>query len=283
MIRGVSFRTIAVLVAGAAASAAVASGATASESHVRTRLVADAASVEPGRPFLLGVEFEPEPGWHIYWRNPGGAGLSTDVRYRLPDGFSVGELQWPAPVEFEQPGGIVGYGYEDRVVLAAEVTAPPGFDGPAPVVLEASWLACKDVCVLESATLTAELPLEGASTEASAADFASWRASLPSTDGSEAFDLSVTGGPVPQSGAAALAVWLNWKAAPGAVELFPDPGAGWKVEVARVQTRGALTRVDLLVSRLKTSGAPATTLRALIVTRDTDGNRRATVSHIAID
>jgi DsbC/DsbD-like thiol-disulfide interchange protein len=279
--RGASYRTIAVLVAGAAA--AVASGATAEESHVRTRLVADAASVEPGRPFLLGVELVPEPGWHVYWRNPGEAGLATEVLYRLPDGFSAAELLWPTPVEFEQPGGLVGYGYEDRVVLAAEVTAPPGFEGPAPVVLEASWLACKDVCVLESATLPADVPLVGAARDASATAFESWRASLPSTDGSEAFELSVTGGSVPESGAAALAVWLSWKAAPGAVELFPDPGAGLKVEVVRVQTRGTLTRVDLVISRLKTSAAPATTLRALIVTRDTEGNRRATVSHIAID
>ncbi len=112
---------------GLLVAAFLAVNATAEESHVRARLVADAAFIEPGQPFLLGVELEPDPGWHVYWRNPGGAGLSTGVLYRLPDGFSIGELQWPTPVEFEQPGGIIGYGYEDRVILAAEVTAPAGF------------------------------------------------------------------------------------------------------------------------------------------------------------
>ena len=73
------------------------------------------------------------------------------------------------------------------------------------------------------------------------------------------------------------------ESAPGSVEFFPDPGAGLKIEGSRAQTRGSLTRIDFTISRLKTGGAPAKTLRALIVTRDTDGNRQATVSHIAID
>jgi DsbC/DsbD-like thiol-disulfide interchange protein len=245
--------------------------------------VADAAAIEPGRPFLLGVELVPEPGWHVYWRNPGEAGLATEVVYRLPDGLSAGELGWPAPVEFEQPGGLVGYGYEDRVALAAEVAASRAFEGPVPVVVEASWLACKDVCVLESATLTAEVPLEGAALEASRTAFESWRSSLPGTDGSDAFELSVTGGPVPASGAVELAVWLSWKAAPGVVEFFPDPGSALKVGGSRVQTRGTLTRIDFTISRLKTTGAPAETLRALIVTRDPDGRRRPTVARISIN
>ena len=255
----------------------------AEESHVRARLVADVAVIEPGQPFLLGVELEPDPGWHVYWRNPGGAGLSTEVLYRLPVGFSVGELQWPTPVEFVQPGGIIGYGYEDRVVLAAEVTAPTNYQGPLTAEVEASWLACKDVCILGSRNLTADLPLRGAELESSKTAFESWSALMPVEGGSEPYELTVTGGPVPDSGGAGLVVWLKWNSAPGTVEFFPDPGPGLKVEDARVQTRASLTRIDFTISRLKTTDTPAETLGALIVTRDADGNRRATVSHIAID
>jgi thiol:disulfide interchange protein DsbD len=257
--------------------------ASAEESHVRARLVADAEVIESGRAFLLGVELEPEPGWHIYWRNPGGAGLSTEVAYRMPEGFTVGELQWPTPVEFEQPGKIIGYGYEDRVVLAAEVTVPTGFRGSLTVEVEASWLACKDVCILGSEALNADLPLAGADLEASKTAFESWAELMPGERGSEAFEVSVTGGPIPASGSAGLVVWLNWKAAPGKVEFFPDPGPGLKVEGARAQTRGNLTRIDLTISRLKTADAPAETLGSLVVTNRADGRRRATVAHIAID
>jgi DsbC/DsbD-like thiol-disulfide interchange protein len=268
---------------GAVAVALVSTLGSAEESHVQARLLADASTIESGQTFRLGVELEPEPGWHIYWRNPGGADLSTEVLYRLPEGFSVAELQWPTPVEFEQPGKIIGYGYEETVVLAAEVTPPAGFRGSLSAEVEASWLACKDVCILGSKKLTVDLPLKGAELEASKTAFESWATLMPIEGGSEAFELSVSGGPVPDSGVAGLVVWLNWKSAPGSVEFFPDPGPGLKVEGARVQTRGSLTRIDFTISRLKTGGAPAETLRALIVNRNTDGRRVARVSHIAID
>jgi hypothetical protein len=148
-------------------------------------------------------------------------------------------------------------------------------------------LACKDVCVLESETLTAVLPLVGADLEASETAFRSWRSLLPIVDEKAGYSLSVTGGPVPQKGAGELVVWLNWDEAPAAVEFFPDPfpdpGPGLKAEGVRVQTRGKLTRIDLTLSRLQTSTAPATKLRGVIVTRDTDGDRRATVASIDLD
>jgi DsbC/DsbD-like thiol-disulfide interchange protein len=274
-----AIRWICVLVTVIAASA----GVEADDGHVSARLVAGVEKIHPGETFYLGVLLEPEPGWHVYWRNPGEAGLATEVAFGLPEGFEVGELQWPTPVFFEQPGGLTGYGYEAPVVLAAEVAAPEHISAENPVFVTASWLACKDVCILGAAELKAELPLQGADLEFSRAAFKDWSETLPVKTESGLFELSATGGPIPDSGPAGLVVWLNWKSAPGAIEFFPDPGPGLKVEGVRVQTRGALTRIDLTVSRLKTTDAPAETLAALIVTRKADGSRQATVSHIAID
>ena len=256
---------------------------TAEENHVRARLVADAAVIEPGQRFLLGVELEPDPGWHVYWRNPGEAGLATEVIFDLPDGFDHGELQWPAPVFFEQPGGIAGFGYEDSVVLATEITTPDRMPSSVFATLKASWLACKDVCILGSAELKAELPLSGDELRVSKAVFESWPATLPVQAEPGLFDLSVVGGPVPEAGSADLVVWLKWTESPGAVESFPDPGPGLKVEGVRTQTRGLLTRIDLRVSRLKTSSASAETLRSLIVIEDQRGNRTARITQIEID
>lgn len=257
--------------------------ASAEESHVRARLVADADRLRPVKSFLLGVLLEPEPGWHVYWRNPGEAGLATEIGYDLPEGFEAGELQWPVPVSFDQPGGIAGFGYEGPVVLAAEVTVPEQIGGSTSVILSASWLACKDVCVLGSAELKADLPLRGSELEASKAALETWSGTLPTQAAPGLFDVSVTGGPVPDSGSVDLVVWLNWKEAPDAVEFFPDPGPGLKVEGVRVQTRGLVTRIDFELSQLKTTNVPATSLRTLIVTKDADGNRSAKVSHIGID
>lgn len=271
------------MAAVALAVVTAASAVVAEDGHVRARLVADAVEIRSGGSFHLGVLLEPEPGWHVYWRNPGEAGLATEVIFALPDGFEVGELGWPIPVAFTQPGDLAGYGYEDPVVLAAEVTAPETTIAATPVTVNASWLACKDVCVLGSATLKVELPLEGAELAASRAALDTWAEKLPVALVPGLLDLSVTGGPVPDSGSIELAVWLNWKAAPGTVEFFPDPGSGLKVEDLRVQTRGQLTRIDFSISRLKTSSAPAATLRSLIVMVDEHGRRSARTADINLD
>jgi len=269
--------------AGLLAVVTVASAAAAEESHVRARLVADAVEIRSGGTFHLGVLLEPEPGWHVYWRNPGEAGLATEVIFALPDGFEVGELGWPIPVAFTQPGNLAGYGYEDPVVLAAEITPPETTTAATPVTATASWLACKDVCVLGSATLKAELPLESVELAASRAALETWAERLPVTLEPGFLDLSVTGGPVPDSGSIALAVWLNWNEAPGGVEFFPDPGPGLKVDGIRVRTRGQLTRIDFGISRLKTSSGPAAVLRSLIVTVDDRGRRSARIADINLD
>ncbi len=268
---------------GGALALVMAVAVAAEESHVRARLVADADRLQAGGSFHLGVLLEPEPGWHVYWRNPGEAGLATDLVFDLPDGFSAGELQWPTPVEFEQPGGIIGYGYEEPVVLAAAVTTPESVGAPVPVTVTASWLACKDVCVLGSAKLEAELPLKGAELAASKMALERWLEVVPIALDPGLLDLSVTGGPVPSAGAVEMVAWLNWKAEPGRVEFFPDPGPGLKVGGVRTRTRGTLTRIDFTISRMKTSGAPAESLRSLIVIEDERGKRSAGIADIDID
>ena len=65
--------------------------------HVHVDLVADAASVQPGRELSLGVRFVLEEGWHVYWRNPGDSGEAPSVEWTLPAGFAAGELEWPTP------------------------------------------------------------------------------------------------------------------------------------------------------------------------------------------
>ena len=95
--------------------------------NVRVQLVADTDHVAPESDFHLGVRFEIKPGWHIYWRNPGGAGLATDIRWRLPEGLQTGDLQWPLPIGFTQSEGIPGYGYEGTMVLASRVHSAPNW------------------------------------------------------------------------------------------------------------------------------------------------------------
>lgn len=237
------------------------------EGRARARLVADGRAAEAGSTSLLGVRFDIEPGWHIYWRNPGGAGLATEVVWELPEGLAAGPLQWPLPVHFTQSEGIPGYGYEDAVVLASELLVPAGFDASSAVVRAAvSWLACKDVCVLGGAKLAAplgKLPADPV--------FADWnrRLARPLASGGAPFTVTTTGG----LAEGALSLWLRWSAAPADVTWFPDPPEALEVGEATVRTRGGLTRIDAPLRRRAGADLPDG-LSSLIVVEGADGNRR---------
>lgn len=236
---------------------------------MRARLVGDAVQRADAGTLRVGVLFEIEEGWHLYWKNPGDAGLATEVQLSLPDGLEAGDPGWPVPSRFTQPGGLAGYGYEGSLLLASEVRLagrPPA--AGTPVAAEASWLACKDVCLLGSVRLEERWPLPAA-----AAEFERWRAELPATD--PPFSVNVTGGWAPGSRRAELTLWLSWPAPPGEVELFPEAGDRLKLSAPRVQSRGALTRVDLEATVVGGSSAPPERLTAVVAARTAPESRRA--------
>ena len=85
------------------------------EERLLARLWVEPLSQESWR---VGVELVPDPGWHVYWRNPGDTGLAPKLAWEL-DGASFGEIAWPSPEAFYDPEvDLVSYGYGDPVLLA---------------------------------------------------------------------------------------------------------------------------------------------------------------------
>lgn len=126
---------------------------------VQAELIADAETVERGKPFQVGVLLKVKPDWYVYWKHPGEAGMATAVEFDVPDGYTVGPLAWPRPSEFEAPGEITSYGYKDEVLLTATVTPPEDGQaaGPVPVSAHVSWLACKEKCIPGDARLDLQI------------------------------------------------------------------------------------------------------------------------------
>src|SRR5215216_4733623 len=91
---------------------------------VRPELIADTTAIVPGKPFTVGLLLRMAPGWHTYWKFSGDAGLQTEVKWKLPPGWKVGEIQWPIPHKTNDPGDIQTYGYQDEVLLMQEITPP---------------------------------------------------------------------------------------------------------------------------------------------------------------
>ncbi|MEL8055215.1 MAG: protein-disulfide reductase DsbD domain-containing protein, partial [Pseudomonadota bacterium] len=126
--------------------------------HATVELVSERAVAVPGETFYLGLSFELEDKWHIYWKNPGDAGLPPEIRWpdRTPPAAlsDAGDFAWPTPELLEvEPGLIMDYGYSDQVVLGFPVTLSEGIDGPVEIAMRVDYLICYDVCIPESVDL----------------------------------------------------------------------------------------------------------------------------------
>jgi DsbC/DsbD-like thiol-disulfide interchange protein len=246
-------------------------------SPVDVRLVASTTAVEAGTPFDVGVLLHMQPGWHVYWLNPGDAGLATSVRWTLPGGFTAGPLRWPVPQRFEQPGGVVGYGYLDTVLLGARVTPPATLPAgtAVPVRVEVGWLACEKICVRGRRTLDVALG-HGADPAAGVPGlFAEWAPRLPLDPAGPDAPATVTvrGGLPPDGKPGTITVDIAWKQAPAAVEWFPPDDPALDVLAARSSTDGGRTTLTLQAKRLAGQQPKQSVLESVIGYTDASGVR----------
>lgn len=109
---------------------------------------------KPGATVRVAATFEIIPDWHIYWENPGESGSPTQVELDLPAGCSMPtapsgrpRLDFPVPSVFTH--GETVFGYEKSVTLSVEVKLPnPLPAGGLPLTARASWLVCKERCLM---------------------------------------------------------------------------------------------------------------------------------------
>lgn len=126
---------------------------------VKASLLADTSAIVPGKPFIVGLLLRIAPGWHTYWKFSGDAGLPTEIKWKLPPGWKIGEIEWPIPLKLKDPGDIVTYGYNDEVLLMQQITPPASVaDTTVKLSAEASWLVCERICIPGNASLELELP-----------------------------------------------------------------------------------------------------------------------------
>ena len=93
--------------------------------HIRLTLVAESDQPRSGSTMRVAFEAVPEAGWHGYWKNPGDAGVETQVAWTLPAGASASPLRYPVPGRL-LIAGLMNYVYERPFALLADVTLPAG-------------------------------------------------------------------------------------------------------------------------------------------------------------
>lgn len=83
-------------------------------------------------------------GWHTYWKNPGEGGIPIKMDASLPDGWSLGSIQYPEPIRFKT-GPLASYGYEGEVLLPVTITLPTPLEESLPEIKATlSWLTCNE-------------------------------------------------------------------------------------------------------------------------------------------
>jgi thiol:disulfide interchange protein DsbD len=143
-------------------------------------LIADVTALAPGEPFTVALKIHHHDGFHTYWKNPGIVGVPFALTWRLPDGFTAGPLEWPAPRKVDMAGH-PAHGYERDTLLLTRITPPATLSAPRVKLLAtASWMACAKGCYPETKTLSLELPVAGKAVPSpAAAAIARTRAELP--------------------------------------------------------------------------------------------------------
>ncbi len=161
-------------------------------------------------PVQAVIRFTIEPHWHLYWSNPGDAGLPPTIRWKLPHGFQAGPLSFPTPTKIVADG-LLAYGYFDELILVATLTPPPGY---RPALNDSihggiDWLVCKESCLPGSRTIS--VPCAGTGDERDAANGLLARFALTA--------------PVPWPGSDADTPFAIASRSDGAITLHFDPGA----------------------------------------------------------
>jgi thiol:disulfide interchange protein DsbD len=100
-----------------------------------------------------GIYFELEPGWHVYWVNPGDSGEPPSVKWTLPAGITAEQMLFPIPKRLPL-GPLMDYGYEGKVALPIRLTLAKDLASKkVHLTANVNWLVCREVCIPGNALL----------------------------------------------------------------------------------------------------------------------------------
>lgn len=145
------------------------------------RLVSAVSAMGNLQELPLGLEFRLAPGWKIYWRTPGEAGLPPTLDLQMANGAPLqSQIEWPVPKRFNA-FGFDNFGYADAVILPVAVR---GHDRGAALQIrgQIEALVCSDICVPLAGALRLDLADGSAEPSSMAMVIAQFAAKVPRID-----------------------------------------------------------------------------------------------------
>lgn len=209
---------------------------------VKTKLIADVESIEPGGSFTIGVHMTMKEHWHTYWVHPGFAGVATTVKASASADVRFGQVRWPLPTKFVLPGDLVNYGYANEVMLLVPAVAPKDVEPGQEVTITAAveWLACHETCIPGAATLTLTLPVAAKAAPANEKLFDAWRRKLPApADAKDSPIEKIEAAPVEHG--RPVTITVRWKQEAANADWFPAATDAMAINKITVRHEGRTT------------------------------------------
>jgi DsbC/DsbD-like thiol-disulfide interchange protein len=138
--------------------------------HARPRLISETSALVPGQIAMIGVTFEIDEHWHLYWDGINDSGMPPQIELTLPPGLERLPTQWPAPMRHLNEGDILDHTYEGVVTILVPIKVSPDLEPGTTVTIDAQlmWLVCREACIREEGTRSISLPVVATATEATA-------------------------------------------------------------------------------------------------------------------
>jgi suppressor for copper-sensitivity B len=126
------------------------------EDFTSVRLISAQTETGGKETLRLGLEYELQPDWKIYWRSAGDAGFPPQLDWTGSENVGAANILWPAPHRFSI-FGLETFGYKDQIILPIDVTIPDPSQ-PVSVRLDVDYLVCSDICIPAAANFNLDIP-----------------------------------------------------------------------------------------------------------------------------
>lgn len=124
--------------------------------HTRVRLISSVDAIGDDKEITIGLHFELNPEWKVYWRSAGDAGYPPSIKWDGSENLADAEMHWPIPERFS----ILGFetlGYKKEVVfpIALKLKNP---NQDLSIKANVDYLACAELCIPYEAKLEIFIP-----------------------------------------------------------------------------------------------------------------------------
>ncbi|MCK5165692.1 MAG: thioredoxin family protein [Rhodospirillaceae bacterium] len=124
--------------------------------HTRVRLISASDTIGKNKTITLGLQFELNKNWKVYWRSAGDAGYPPSIDWTGSSNIKNAVMHWPIPERFS----ILGFetlGYKKEVVFPLTINLENP-DDDLSIKANVDYLACAELCIPYEAKLELFIP-----------------------------------------------------------------------------------------------------------------------------